>query len=560
MPEAGREALAFGTSLVDGLNDAVIAAWPDGRILYANRAITGLLGWTPEDLIDQPVSTVIPQRFRGAHHHGFDRFVSTRVGHIIGRPVRVPGLTVDGHEHAIELLLSTLEHPHLGLVLVATLRNVDGRVDLERQSAVVHHLLAAFSEPGTEDYLTARVLEALGTSLDMRAVALWQCEADLLSCIEIWTTEGLESTFAAATQDTRLLVGEGLPGTVWAEGKPAWITDLATASNFPRRDAALASGLRSAHAFPVTLSGGVVGVIELFSPAPVDPEPALLDTMAVIGARVGELLARRHAEDELSRALEREQHIAAVLQRSLLPDSLPQVPGLDVGLRFRPGGELVVGGDFYDLFTIPSDCGRTRWAFAIGDVCGTGAEAAAVTSLVRYTVRALARAGLEPSEVLAQVNEELIDRPDARFCTCIVGILDPTDNGFDVRLANGGHPPPLRRAADGGVHEITKRGLIPGIERGVTYPATGCTLGPGDMLITYTDGLTEARGPSGQFGEDRLKALISGLGTASASAAAQTIERGAEDFAPAGINDDLLVLVLRSTPSPAETALLRNTR
>ncbi len=568
---AGRP-LGDGFDLLDALTDAVVVACPDNRIVYANRAIEHLLGWDPASLVGLPVTVLVPERLRAAHLAGFARYLGTGRSTLMGRPTRVPALAADGKERAIDLVLSAYVGPQTSTqtsasasagvdMVVALLRDPGDRVDLERQTAMAHHLLRVITEESDDDgRLTGRILAALGESLDMVATALWLPLADAseMECAAFWN-DSAEPAPALAVASRRLgfSPGIGLPGRVWSSGQPAWIPDLAADDNFMRGRAAAADGLQSAFAFPIRADGETLGVIELFTAVPTDPDEALLEAMDVIGRRLGELLRRRRAEEERRRLAERERSVAAALQRSLLPPRLPEIAGVDLGVRFYPGGELVVGGDFYDVFPITSgDLGggpaapsgpAPSWGLAIGDVCGTGPEAAAITAHVRYTARALAKAGRSPGEVLAQVNDALLERGegDERFCTCLFGVLTPHDGGATLRLANAGHPRPILRRPDGRVTELEVVGPLLGVLSDVHLRESVVELGAGDLVLLYTDGVTESRNGKEIFGDVRLGQLVRTMGGLPAAAVAEGVERVARDFAGGGPVDDIAVLVVR---------------
>ncbi|MFG2132812.1 SpoIIE family protein phosphatase [Streptomyces sp. NPDC048751] len=215
--------------------------------------------------------------------------------------------------------------------------------------------------------------------------------------------------------------------------------------------------------------------------------------------------ARRRAEADRARL----QHALAVLQRSLLPDTLPAVPGVETAAHYHAASPDRLGGDFYDVFAIDGK----RWAFFLGDVCGKGPEAAAVTSLTRYTLRAAALHDPDPVAALTTLNRVLHERytgSDPRYCTAIFGTLEPDrDSGrVTVSLASGGHPPALVLRSDGDSDFLsTPGGLLVGILPTAHFTPTTTTLAPGDTLLLYTDGLTEARTGPGRdlYGDDALR-------------------------------------------------------
>jgi integral membrane sensor domain MASE1/anti-sigma regulatory factor (Ser/Thr protein kinase) len=204
------------------------------------------------------------------------------------------------------------------------------------------------------------------------------------------------------------------------------------------------------------------------------------------------------------RAERRAQLLAHELQTELLPPRLPEIPQFEAAGWYRAGmREQEAGGDFYDVF----EASPGRWMAVIGDVCGKGPEAASLTALARYTLRAGVRQATSPSEALRVLNEAIIEqRSDQRFLTAVLVQLDVTDPDHAVALSNGGHPPPLLVRADGAVEEVPSNGgMLLGIYPDPELADQRLELQPGDALVLFTDGLTERRDPgndpSGRLGE-----------------------------------------------------------
>jgi serine phosphatase RsbU (regulator of sigma subunit)/anti-sigma regulatory factor (Ser/Thr protein kinase) len=203
------------------------------------------------------------------------------------------------------------------------------------------------------------------------------------------------------------------------------------------------------------------------------------------------------------RLYQHEHEIAQTLQRSLLPPSLPEIPGVAVAARFRPAGEGdEVGGDFYDIF----EMGRERWGIAVGDVCGKGAAAATVTALARYTLRATALHERKPSRILGVLNEALLRHaPEQRFCTVAYAAFEP-ERGM-IEIASGGHPPPLL-LRNGQVEALGSSGTILGIMDDPALNDREVTLLAGDVVVFYTDGVTDAHAPDRLLSSEELSAAL----------------------------------------------------
>jgi PAS domain S-box-containing protein len=239
-------------------------------------------------------------------------------------------------------------------------------------------------------------------------------------------------------------------------------------------------------------------------------------------------------------------YVARTLQQSLLPGALPNVPGADLAAEYLAAGEgMEVGGDFFDLFAVGE---QDEWALVIGDVCGKGAEAAAVTAFARYTLRAVTQRSPSPAATLASLNEEMLRQMrDPRFLTAILAHLAiAPDGGGRLTLASGGHLPPIVLRAAGGSEIAECGGMLLGVEPGARSANCTLDLAPGDAIVLYTDGITEARVdrplPPAALAEALRPALDEGAGAIAARAVAV-----AEEQAGGALRDDVAVLVLRLT-------------
>ncbi|WP_017570412.1 PP2C family protein-serine/threonine phosphatase [Nocardiopsis halotolerans] len=214
--------------------------------------------------------------------------------------------------------------------------------------------------------------------------------------------------------------------------------------------------------------------------------------------------ARRQADADRARLA----NVFDVLQKALLPDTLPEVPGMEAAAYYHTASHHQLGGDFYDLFPIDD----ARWAFFLGDVSGKGPEAATLTSQVRYGLRTAALHSPEPADALTTLNTVLLERHttdgDTRYCTAVFGVLEPDGDRARVRLASGGHPPALVLRSGGRADLLhTPGGMLVGVLPDAHFATVETALAPGDTLVLYTDGLTEARtgpGPDTMYGEEAL--------------------------------------------------------
>ena len=299
---------------------------------------------------------------------------------------------------------------------------------------------------------------------------------------------------------------------------------------------------RSLMCVPLLARGKTIGAITLVSSEPdrsyTEEDLALAEDLAYRCA-----LAADNARLYRDRS-----EIARVLQKSLLPPHLPEIPGVEVGSEYLPVGEAnVVGGDFYDVINTVED----GWICAIGDVRGKGVEAASVTALARYTIRAVTLQDDRPSEILAALNEAMLRQlPEDRFCTAACIRLEPEDGlaGVGVDVSRAGHPAPLLVRPDGPVEEVGCSGRVLGVFDDAELDDSSLRLMPGEALVLYTDGVTEARSPDGEFfGDDRLRRLLGTCSGLDAANIAERIKTVVLDFQEGYPRDDLAVLVLRAT-------------
>ncbi|MGW0606811.1 PP2C family protein-serine/threonine phosphatase [Streptomyces sp. NPDC002640] len=265
--------------------------------------------------------------------------------------------------------------------------------------------------------------------------------------------------------------------------------------------------------------------------------------------------ARRQADTDRARRDE----AFHVLQQALLPPALPVVPGLDLSCHYRAFSPDRLGGDFYDVFEI----GGGRWAFFLGDVSGRGLEAAAVTSLTRYTLRAAAFHDHDPLGALRSLNAALCERNEGddgnvRFCTAVAGVVEPEPGRgrAHVRLGSGGHPPALVLRASGAIQYLdTPGGMLIGIVPGADFVTASTTLLAGDTLLLYTDGLTEARtgdGPGDLFGGEGLRDFARRLGPLGAARLVDEVKALLDRFGE-DLDDDTALLALGVPARPSTT-------
>ena len=279
------------------------------------------------------------------------------------------------------------------------------------------------------------------------------------------------------------------------------------------------------------------------------PDERLLLAQTFVGAAGLTALVLAAVITERRRVEDTVEYIAGTLQESLLPSHLPDIPGIETAVDFRPAGERhLVGGDFYDLFQ--SDDGS--WAVVVGDVCGKGAAAAAVTGLARYTLRAAAVQERRPSRILELLNDAMLrQRTPEEFCTVAYARLEPNGSyGARVTLSSGGHPLPLLLRAGGEVEPLGRSGTLLGIVSDPELTDHTAELGAGDALVLYTDGLTDAYAPERIVTPGDLVSILESCAGERAPGIAKRIQGAVLDPGEAEPRDDIALLVLRVPDRP----------
>jgi PAS domain S-box-containing protein len=389
-----------------------------------------------------------------------------------------------------------------GLLIVA--RDITERREAERRGAVQYAVTRIFGESATFETAGQKILEAICEGLNFEAGEVWLREGDLLRCAHTWSRTARTGEFSRQSRELTFRLGEGLPGRVWETTHAQWVVDLEQDPSFLRRDLARAAGLHSAAAFPLQLGEHVLGVMGFFSNVVREPNTLLLDMMTSIGSQIGQFIERKQAEEErgtlLVRLYEREHEIAETLQRSLLPERLPDIPGVLIAARYLPGTAAAVGGDWYDVMPLPGG----RIGMVMGDVAGRGVRAAAVMGQLRNAMRAYANEDYPPAEVAQRLNQ-LIELGE--MATLVYLVYDPASQ--TLHYVNAGHLPPLVLTPDGGVRRIEGAGSPPlGGLLTATYVDESVQLDFGSTVLIYTDGLVEVKREGIDRGLTQLEATL----------------------------------------------------
>jgi serine phosphatase RsbU (regulator of sigma subunit) len=292
--------------------------------------------------------------------------------------------------------------------------------------------------------------------------------------------------------------------------------------------------MRSVAIVPMRVPGRILGVMTLVTAE----SQRCLDSGDL---ELAEQLARRAAlAVENARLHTTLADVAATLQRSLLPDELPQIPGWEIAAMYRPAGSetsIDVGGDFYELFD--TDQG---WLVLIGDIAGKGVDAAAMTALMRHGARFASRMEPQPAAILGRLNEFLRHRPGDSLCTALCAQL----RDHHMCVSSAGHPPAMIVSRDGRVRELPPAGgpLLGAFADG-EWPEDQISLGD-ELILLYTDGVTETAGRHERFGVGRLREFLSAHADATPQELLAALQLALQDFGSGPGRDDIAALALRA--------------
>ncbi len=454
-----------------------------------------------------------------------------RPGAVVSLVIDLPGRTFAAHERSLAYALGK----QLALALDNTFHYAEARARASNLETIFRISQAVSSSLQIKVVLN-RVLDVVQKIFSADTVSLMQFND---------TTHTIETVMARGMISTDMLhyscaPGDDVPGRVFETGEPMKIDDLfAEDTELPA--IAIGQGLHSMLAVPLLARGRSIGVLTIYSAlneAFSDEDMGLLHTFASQAALAIDTAA----------LYGREHHVASVLQASILPKSLPEYEEIESSSVYLAAGEEVeIGGDYFDVFRDAEN----RIVLAIGDVCGKGVEAATKTSMIKYMVRGLVAARLSPAEVLSEVNRAVSESGDpSDIVTLWVGRIDDGNN--TLCYADGGHPPAfVRHASDGSTARLPTTGALLGAMADAVYEEEEVAFQPNDILVLYTDGVTEARRGNKFFGEGRVRRAVGAGGSANdvVDRLLSTLDR----FAPGALRDDAAVVAVRLRPDSERT-------
>lgn len=536
-------------AILDALGEAVTIRGRDDRLIYANQAALDRLGFASvEDLRDAD-----PRALMG------DYETSGADGQEIDMD-DLPSVRLLRGEQPEPLLLHWVNRvtgeERWALLKTAAVRDGDGSV--EAAVTIIEDVTASRRRTLRLEFLAQTTNQVLASSLDYQEtlrnvtglavpqIADW-CAVDLFN-----GESGRESVAVAHADPTKLAMAERLRafeadeldparglGLVRRTGKSLLlreITDelLVQAAIDPEQLELLRGvGMRSALIVPMIARGSTIGALTMVSAESGRAfDESDVEFAEQIARRAGLLVENARLYTERS-------EVARTLQRSLLPDALPEIPGWEVATLYRPAGQgTEVGGDFYDFWQVDGD-----WLMMIGDVTGKGVSAATLTSLVRHTARTASDFDPRPARILDRVDAALKRGPSTSICTALC-VRFSEGKGT---IAAGGHPLPLCLSGEG-VRQIGRPGTLLGAFDQVHWPETPFVLRPGETLVGFTDGVTDTVGPdSERFGLRRLEELLDEVKDEAPTVIRQRLAATLESFQVGEQADDTAAVFMRFT-------------
>jgi PAS domain S-box-containing protein len=532
--------------ILDALVEAVTIRALNNHLVYANQAALDRLGFASISELRDADPQALMGPYETTDEHG---------GEI--RMDDLPSVKLLRGEQPEPLLMRSV-HRATGeeswvLLKAAAVRDDDGQI--ESAVTIIADVTAVTRATQRVEFL-ARIGELLASSLDYQQtlrnvaglavpqIADW-CAVDLFD-----GEGGREPVAIAHAQPAKLRMaerlrayepaqldpGQGL-GRVRRTGKPLLYAEIpdellvAAALDDEHLRLLREVGMRAVLIVPLTVASRTIGALTMVN----SESGRSFDAGDVEFA--AQIAARAAVAVESARLYSERSTIAMTLQNSLLPEAIPEIPGWDVAALYRPAGEeSEVGGDFYDFWEVGED-----WLMMIGDVTGKGVGAAAVTSLVRYTARAASEFDARPSQILARVDAALRRRPTMSLCTALCLRLSPDG----ATLAVGGHPLPLC-IGGGGVAEVGEHGTLLGALDRTRWPESEIALRPGDTLVAFTDGVTDALGEGGErWGTARLRESLSAAKDAAPAALRARLVQALDGFQVGAQADDTAVVIMR---------------
>jgi PAS domain S-box-containing protein len=540
-------------AILTSVAEAITVIDRDGQTVFANQAAADLLGFpTPAELTSAPPGAIMsrfrvcteqgdeldlesmPARrlFRGEHPEpllvqnivratGAERWLIVRASPIVDPETSRIDYAVNVFENITEVKRVQLAESFMAEASRVLASSMDYTETLQE--------IARLAVPRIADWCA---VDVLGESGEIERVAVHHSDPR-----KIALAERLNRSYHPSPEDpagVSEVIRSGM-ARLYSDIEPDALAAYA-------RDSAHLELLREVQAtaviiVPLAAPTRTLGAITLVSSG---SSRHLTEADLGLAVRLGR---RAGTAVENARLYTERARIAHTLQRALLPESLAEIDGGEVQTLYSAAGELnEVGGDFYDVFDYDED----RTMLVIGDVCGKGPRAAGVTALARHTLRAAAIGGRTPTEMLATLHRALLRQPPgADMCTVCLIVLTRVEHEVRLTIALAGHPPPLLISPWGDVAQVGQSGTILGVVNPLNISESELTLGAGETLLLYTDGVIEAGRPDHLLGEEGLLELCTAAPNLTLAEFLQHIERAALDHARGRLRDDIALLALR---------------
>ncbi|MFN2606983.1 MAG: SpoIIE family protein phosphatase [Acidimicrobiales bacterium] len=541
--------------LLDHAPVGVLTVDPEATIRGWNPMATDIIGRLARDAIGAPLTSLFRTEDAPALLQSVADALSGEGS--LARVLRRTGR--EGTEQHVELTLAAIDPsvPTLGCLVL--IQDVTERVlaqreltDRARSATVAADVGIAFTSAEELGEKLQRCAEALVQHLDAAFARIWLTEpgtADLVLHASAGMYTHLDGPHG------RVPIGSYKIGRIGARRRPHLTNQVVGDPEISDAEWAEREGMVAFAGYPLLLGEDLVGVMALFARHPlphsvVQALDAIADTVAVgieqalARERLATALEREHqARSDAELAAKRYRTLATTLQQSLLPPRLPDVPGLELSARYHWAGDgTTVGGDFYDAFVLRDG----RCCAVMGDVSGKGVEAAKLTSLARNTLRTAALSCSSPAQLLATLNAALLQQVTGEeFCTVAVLVLEGSQDGMAMTAATAGHPSPVVVRLDGALDEVARPGPPAGLFDGARFTEVRAQLSHGDVVVLYTDGVTEARSPAGVFRPSLLTEVLARCGGWPAIDIVAAVESSVLAFEDAVPRDDLAVLAIR---------------
>jgi PAS domain S-box-containing protein len=534
--------------ILGSLGEAVTVHDEKGRTVYANAAAARLLGCSSVEEVMTAEPGMLAEKFLITHEDGSAVEVADLPGRRLMKGEDSSSLLThsvrrDTGEALWLLTKATLTHEPNGTALAI---NIIEDVTDAKEAELRQRFLAESGQLLASSLDYEQTLERVARMIVPR-LADW-CGIDMVDENGDVTQVAVAHVDPAKVEmahDMReryppdMTADTGLPAII--RGGPAELYPdipdellVAAAQDEEHLRVAREVGLRSAMAVPMRIGDETLGVIPFASAE----SGRSFDEDDLAFAQ--DLALRAATAVQNARLYQAQERVAHTLQASLLPERLPHLPGWEIHAAYQAGERGAdVGGDFYDILPVAGG-----HLVVLGDVTGKGIEAAALTSLVRYSARMAARFDPSPARVLSLVNQVLREQARLSLVTAVCALVETNGNGAQVTVASAGHPLPLRRRPGATPDPLGNHGVLLGVEGEDDWTDVTVSLDAGDTVLFYTDGVTETPGDHTRYGELRLQDAMSRAGDGPVALLAE-IERSLREFQSGTAIDDRAMLALR---------------